>query len=114
MPTLERTPLTEPTHIFLDGQGVAWLDHTNVKVIEVAIDSMMLGMTPEQIRDNYAALSLAQIHAALAYYHDHKTVLDAEIAAREAKVERLRASSKDQLTRVELEARLQKRAADDV
>ena len=113
MPTVERRPLSEPTHIFLDEQGVAWIDRTNVKVIEVAIDSATLGMTPEQIHETYPDLSLAQIHAALAYYHDHKDALDAEIAAREAKAERLRASARGQLSRSELEERLRTQAGSD-
>jgi len=114
MPTAaERTPLTEPTHIYLDPQGVAWIGHTNIKVTEIVIDSTALSMTPEQVRDNYGDVTLAQIHAALAYYHDHKDALDAEIAAREANAERLRMSARNQLVRVELEARLhEQRSAD--
>jgi uncharacterized protein (DUF433 family) len=40
-----------------------------------------LGLTPEEIADRIGHLNLAQIHAALAYYHANQRFLEAEIAA---------------------------------
>ena len=40
-----------------------------------------LGLTPEDIADRIGHLSLAQVHAALSYYHANPQQLDAEIAA---------------------------------
>src|SRR5438552_1418339 len=71
------TPVTT-THIWLDDKGRPWIDDTNLKVIEVVLDIIADKMSPEEIHDNYG-LSLAQIHAALAYYYDHKVEIDAEI-----------------------------------
>ncbi len=71
------TPVTT-THIWLDDRGRPWIDDTNLKVIEVVLDTIADKMTPEEIHDNYG-LSLAQVHAALAYYYDHKAEMDAEI-----------------------------------
>jgi uncharacterized protein (DUF433 family) len=77
-------------HIRLDAQGVAWIDDTNVKVIEVVLDRLAYGWSPEEIHFQHADLSLAQIHAALTYYYDHQPTLDAEIARQEQVVHRLR------------------------
>jgi uncharacterized protein (DUF433 family)/uncharacterized protein YuzE len=66
-------------HIVLDQRGVAWVDDTNVKVIEIVLDKLGYGMSPEQIHEEFPHLSLAQIHAAFAYYYDHKAEFDVEI-----------------------------------
>ena len=67
------------THVRLDAQGVAWIDDTNVKVIEVAVDKLSHRCSAEEIREEYPHLSLSQIYAALAYYHDHRESFDAQI-----------------------------------
>ena len=67
------------TLIELDEQGVAWISGTRTKVIEVALDKLAHGSSPEEIHLQYPHLSLAQIHAAFAYYYDHQAELDAAI-----------------------------------
>lgn len=54
-----------------------------IAVIDVAVWTQQ-GMTPEQIAAEYP-LTLAEIHAALAYYYDHQPELDARLAADEAR-----------------------------
>jgi hypothetical protein len=49
-------------------------------VKRVAIYSNM-GYVPEEISHNYGHVSLAQVHAALAYYHANREEIDADIAA---------------------------------
>jgi uncharacterized protein (DUF433 family) len=83
------------THIELDEEGVAWIANTRVKVIEVAIDKLAHGSSPEEMHFQYPHLSLAQIHAALAYYYDNQTELDAEIKGRWADAEKLAAEFSD-------------------
>ena len=61
-----------PPHIRRDDRGAAWIDETNVKVIEVVLDRLAYGWSPEEIHFQHPDLSLAQIHAALAYYYDHQ------------------------------------------
>ena len=78
-----------------DQRGVAWIDDTNVKVIEVVLDRLAYGWSPEEIHFQHPGLSLAQIHAALAYYYDHQAQLDAEIARQEQEVGRLREEARD-------------------
>ncbi|HEX8033471.1 MAG TPA: DUF433 domain-containing protein, partial [Ktedonobacterales bacterium] len=53
-----------------------------IAVIDVAIWTQQ-GMTPEQIAREYP-LTLSEIHAALAYYYDHKVELDKQLAADDA------------------------------
>jgi len=78
------------THIRLDGRGVAWIDETNTKVIEVAMDMIAHGWSPEEIHFQHQHLSLAQIHAALGYYYDHKDELDARMRQSAREVKQLR------------------------
>ncbi len=48
-----------------------------------------LGLTPEEIADRIGHLSLAQVHAALAYYHANREEIEADIAADGAEADRL-------------------------
>jgi uncharacterized protein (DUF433 family) len=48
-----------------------------------------LGLTPEQIADELGHLSLAQVYAALAFYHANRDEIEAAIAAEEETAERL-------------------------
>jgi uncharacterized protein (DUF433 family) len=77
-------------HINLDERGVAWIDETNVKVIEVVVDRVAWQWSPEAIQLQHPHLSLAQIHAALAYYYDHQAQFDAQMACEAQEVEGLR------------------------
>src|SRR5438105_5050026 len=94
----ERTQAMKPvvsTLIELDEQGVAWISGTQVKVIEVALDKLAHGSSPEEIHFQYPHLSLAQIHAALAWYYEHQSELDAEIQRRWQEVNELAAREAD-------------------
>ncbi len=85
------TPATVHTaHIRLDQRGNAWIDDTNTKVIEVAQDMIAHGWSPEEIHFQHPHLSLAQIHAALGYYYDHKPEFDATIQESLQRVSELR------------------------
>jgi uncharacterized protein (DUF433 family) len=48
-----------------------------------------LGLTPEEIAAKIEHLTLAQIHAALAYYHANRAEIDSDIAAEEASTDRI-------------------------
>ena len=96
-------------HISLDERGVAYIDGTSMKVAHIAIDSETWGMTAQQIQDNYPYLSLAQIHAALAYYYDHKDAIDAQIAEGVREYEGLRNEFPNPFTREQLQERWQRR-----
>lgn len=81
------------SHIRLDDRGVAWIDDSNTKVIEVALDMIAHGWSPEEIHFQHPHLSLAQIHAALGYYYDHKAEMDEQIERMAPEVERLKAQA---------------------
>ena len=66
------------TQIELDGRGVAWIGGTKVKVTEVVLDKISYGWSPEEIHFQHPHLSLAQIHAALTYYYENQSQLDAQ------------------------------------
>src|SRR5664279_3747084 len=74
------TTVESATHIRTDGEGRAWIDDTNVKVIEVVKDWLAHGSSPEEMALQHPHLSLAQIHAALAHYYDHQAAFDRAIA----------------------------------
>ena len=48
-----------------------------------------LGLTPEQIVDRIGHISMAQVHAALAYYHGNQEEIESDIAAERAEAEKL-------------------------
>src|SRR5258708_6861788 len=70
------------TQLEIDAAGVAWLAGSRIKVIEVVLDKLAHGWSPEEIHFQHPGLSLAQIHTALAYYYENQTRLDAEIDSR--------------------------------
>jgi uncharacterized protein (DUF433 family) len=79
------------TLIEIDEAGVAWIVGANTKVIEVVLDTLAHGSSPEEIHFQYPHLSLAQIHAALSFYYEHKPELEAEIKRRWREVDELAA-----------------------
>jgi len=97
-------PVLTTAHIGLDDRGVAWIDDTNVKVVEVALDMIAYGWSPEEIHFQHPHLSLAQIHAALGYYYDHKAELDAQIQRSLGELRRLRAEAGESPIRKRLRA----------
>lgn len=77
MTILEQTG-TAP-HISLDGRGVAYIEGTQTKVMTVVQNKRAARNTPEQLQAAMPHLTLAQVYAALAYYHDHKVEIDKHI-----------------------------------
>ncbi len=100
-----RTP-TETAHIWLDERGRAWIDDTNVKVLQVVMDKIGPNhLTPEEmIEHHYGVYTLAQVYAALSYYYDHKAELDAEMERQMREFEELRRQSLNSPGRQKLRA----------
>lgn len=67
--------------------GKAAIDNTRVRVANV-VYLHKERKTPEQILEAYPDLSLAQVHAALAYYYDHPDEIEATLKAEEGWDER--------------------------
>ena len=80
-------------HIRIDENGKAWIEGTNTKVIEVAAEWIAHRISPEEMHLWHPHLSLAQIHAAMAYYYDHQAEIDAEIERSYEEYKQLRAEA---------------------
>ncbi len=95
-------------HVVIDDTGVARIAGSRIRVIDVAMERSFHGWSPEQIHEQHAHLTLGQIYAALAYYFDHKSELDADIERRdkEAETMRLAAGESDFIKRLRAEGKL--------
>ena len=89
----------------MDDAGVARIAGTRLKVVHLVMDQTAHGSTPEQMREQFPPLTLAQVYAALTYYHDHKAELDAQIARGVADADARRQAAPGQPTRESLSAR---------
>ena len=49
---------------------------TRFSVRSVVTDIYRLGMTPEEMVETWPYLTLAHIHDALSFYHDHRSLID--------------------------------------
>lgn len=67
--------------------GRPCIDGTRVRVLDIVFLEKE-GYSPEQMLEHYPDLNLAQVHAALTYYHDNPEEIDAYIAEDEASDER--------------------------
>jgi uncharacterized protein (DUF433 family) len=67
--------------------GRPCIDGTRVRVLDIVF-LQKEGYNPEQMLEQYPDLNLAQVHAALTYYHDNPEEIDAYIAEDEASDEK--------------------------
>ena len=77
-------------HIVLDAQGRPTIENTSLKVIELIVEKLAYGWSPEELHFQHPQLTLGQIHAALTYYWDHAQAMDEEISEQLKKVDVLR------------------------
>lgn len=89
--------MTFPTngykHIIINDNKVPIIAGTNMKVIELVLEHMAFGWSPEELHLNHPYLSLGQIHSALGYYWDHKDGLDSDIERRFQYTKQIRLSA---------------------
>lgn len=69
-------------HIVLDEKNVPVIAGTNMKIVELVLEKMAYGWSPEELHFQHPYLTLGQIHSALAYYWDHQEELDRDIERR--------------------------------
>ncbi|KHD11427.1 hypothetical protein PN36_31170 [Candidatus Thiomargarita nelsonii] len=81
---------TRHEHITINEKNVPMIAGTNIKVVEVVLDKIAYGWSPEEIHFQHPHLTLGQIHSALAYYWDHQEEIDRDIEQRLEFVEKLR------------------------
>lgn len=87
--------MTTPTldqHIHID-PGVAGgkprIAGHRITVMDIAIWHERLGLSADEISTEYE-LRLADVHAGLAYYHDHRAEIDAQMQESEAFAQAMR------------------------
>lgn len=73
---------TRYEHVALNEKGIPVIVGTNMKVIELVLEKMAYGWSPEELYFQHPYLTLGQIHSALAYYWDHQEELDEDIERR--------------------------------
>src|SRR5437879_1660522 len=74
--------------------GRARIAGTGVTVLRV-VSWYKLGLSPEDIVDEIGHLTLAQVYAALAYYHSNSSEVEAEISDDDAEAARLEQNDRD-------------------
>jgi uncharacterized protein (DUF433 family) len=77
-------------HLATNDQGAMVLAGTTMKVVELVMAQRAHGWSPEELHFQFPHLPLGHIHAALAYYYDHKAELDADIDRETEYVEQAR------------------------
>ena len=92
------------TQIEIDARGVAWVAGANTKVKEIVLDKLAYGWSPEEMHFQHPHLSMAQIHAALAYYYENQDKLDDEIRRDLEEVDQLRSQSESSTLRSKLQS----------
>jgi uncharacterized protein (DUF433 family) len=80
-----------------------------IKVKHVALWHEQAGMTPADIVASYPSLTLGEVHAALAYFYDHREEILASVTAEDRFVEDLKAKAGPSL----LQEKLRRRNAPD-
>jgi uncharacterized protein (DUF433 family) len=83
-----------------------------IKVRHVVVWYEQMGMTPTEIAATYPTITLAQVHAALAYYYDHRDEIYAAIDEERRFVEELKANTPPSKLQRVLEARMANAAND--
>ena len=65
---------------------------TRIRVQDIVV-WIEAGRSPDEIVASYAQLTLADVYAALAYYHDNRTVIDGQIRQDDEMVLQMRSRS---------------------
>jgi uncharacterized protein (DUF433 family) len=65
---------------------------TRIRVQDIYVWHELQGQTPEEIVTNFPQLSLADVHAAMAYYHDNRQQIQADIRVEKGMADSLKTS----------------------
>jgi uncharacterized protein (DUF433 family) len=71
-----------------------------IKVKHVALWYERQGLSPAEIVEQHPTITLAQVHAALAYFYDHRAEIEAEIAEEELLFDELKAKQPSLLDKI--------------
>src|SRR4051812_23417446 len=75
------------------------IDGHRITVEDAAVWHERLGMSPDEIVSSHPSITLADVHAALAYYYENRDRIDADIWDGERFVEQMRAQAPPSLVR---------------
>jgi uncharacterized protein (DUF433 family) len=96
------TTVTDIGTLIIESPGIcggrARIAGTGVSIRRIA-GWYRMGRSPEEIADQYGHLNLAQVHAALAYYHANRNQIDQELAEEEAEYDRLASVRNSEIAR---------------
>jgi len=92
-------------HIIVDKTGKPIITGTRMKVINLALDKIAYGWSPEEMQYQYPFLKMGQIYAALAYFADHEDEFEKEIAEQLKEVDAARKKNLDSPIRKRLKAK---------
>ncbi len=81
-------------HIILNRKNQPIIEGTKIKVIDLVLDKIAYGWSPEELQYQHPELTLGQVYSALAYYADHQEELDEEIETQLQQVDQLRQSAR--------------------
>jgi len=87
-----RCELVERRHIRTDPAvcgGKPCIAGTRIRVWDVHVWHDLRGMTPEEIVGEFPQLTIADVHAALMYYHDNRTLLEQQDRQARERVDQL-------------------------
>ena len=85
---------TDYQHIILNANKEPIIAGTTMKVVELVLDKIAYGWSPEELQYQHPQLTLGQVYSALAFYSDHQEEFDREIEGQLQHVEQMRNSSK--------------------
>jgi uncharacterized protein (DUF433 family) len=66
---------------------------TRIRVWDIYVCHEVRGMTPDEIVAAYPAITLADVHAAMAYYWDNKDAIDQQMKKADDFVDQMRAAT---------------------
>lgn len=73
-------------------EGIPVLKGTRIKVLDIATRYELMGMSPDDIVNDYPQLKLEQIHDALSYYYENKNIFDNKYREEQAFLQQLKKS----------------------
>ena len=86
---LQETMLPKPPPLRVDGDGVVRVGGTRV-TLDAVVTAYLEGATAEEIVLRYDSLRLADVHAVISYYLEHRAEVEAYLAQRHQEAEELR------------------------
>ncbi len=96
---------TEYGHVLLNEEGIPVIAGSTIKVVEIVLDKIAYGWSPEELHFQHPQLTMGQIYSALAYYADYPERIEQDIERRLERVDQLQHA----LGRPPLVAKLQAR-----